>query len=80
MSDLRAFNSKDPAELTRRLEEFVDRCALVIKLVLTRSFNEEQIFTIWARGLISESDNPFWILHEDPLYLTAEYFNIDMAS
>jgi hypothetical protein len=80
MSDLRTFNSKDPAELQGRLDEFVERCALVVQVVLQRNYTEQQVFTSWLRGLISESDNPFWILHEDPLYLVAEYFNIDMAT
>ena len=80
MSDLRIFNSEDPAETKRRLDEFVARCELVIELVLQRNFNERQIFANWLRGLIGESENPFWILHEDPLYLVAEYFGIDAPS
>jgi hypothetical protein len=80
MSDLRIFNSEDPAETKRRLDEFVARCGLVIQHVLRRNFDERRIFANWLSGLIAESENPFWILHEDPLYLTAEYFGIDAAS
>jgi hypothetical protein len=80
MSDLRIFNQGDPAETSRRLDEFVARCELVIRVVLQRNFNEQQVFTTWLRGLIAESDDPFWILHEDPLYLTAEYFDLDMTN
>ena len=80
MSDLRRFNSNDPAELSRRLDDFVERCRLVMQVVLQRNFNEQQVFETWLRALIAESDNPFWILHEDPLYFVAEYLNMDMAS
>ena len=80
MSDLRTFDANDPAELARRLDEFVERCRLVIQVVLQRSYNEQQVFVQWLRGLIAESDNPIWLLHEDPLYLAAEYFNLDMAN
>jgi hypothetical protein len=80
MSDLRTFDPNDPAELSARLDEFVERCRLVMQVVLQRNYNEQQVFVNWLRGLISESDNPFWVLHEDPLYLAAEYLNMDMAN
>jgi len=80
MSDLRTFNSSDPAELQHRLDEFVGRCDAVMQFVLHKRFDERQIFTDWLRALIAESANPFWILHEDPLYMVADYLNLDVAS
>lgn len=80
MSDLSNFNQEDPAETNRRVDDFVSRCNLVMRDVLYKRYDERQLLTQWLRSLIRETDNPFWVLHEDPLYLTAEYFNLDMAS
>jgi hypothetical protein len=80
MSDLRTFDSDDKSEMSQRLDEFVARCELVISTVFQRNYNDRQIFAEWLRGLIAESENPFWILHDHPLYIIAEYLGIDTAS
>jgi hypothetical protein len=80
MSDIRTFDTTNPAELAVRLNEFVRRCLLVMQVVLQRSYNEQQVFERWLRALIAETQNPFWILHDDPLYFVAEYLNLDMAA
>ena len=80
MSDLHNFDAGSPAEMNRRLDEFVERCSLVMENVFKRRFNERQIFQEWLRGLIAESENPFWILHEHPLYIVAEYLGIETAN
>jgi len=66
--------------MDRRLDEFVLRCDVVMEQVFMRRFDERRAFVHWLRGLIAESDDPFWILHEHPLYFTAEYLGIDSAS
>jgi hypothetical protein len=79
MSDLHHFDAASKAEMTRRLDEFVARCGTVLQVVYQRRFDERQVFEQWLRGLIVESENPFWILHEHPLYVTAEYLGLDLG-
>jgi hypothetical protein len=80
MSGIRTFDTTDPAELSVRLDEFVARCLAIMQVVLQRSYNDQQVFETWLRALIAETENPFWILHDDPLYFVAEYLNLDIAA
>lgn len=79
MSDLHYFDKGSRREVEVRLDELVHRCLAVMEIVFQARYDERRIFEYWLRGVIGESEDPFWILHEHPLYLVADYLGFDPA-
>lgn len=79
MSDLHFFDNTSRREVDARLEEFIRRCLVVMEIVFQSRYDDRQVFEHWLRGVIGECEDPFWILHEHPLYLVADYLGLDPA-
>jgi len=79
MTDAYFFNADSPSEVAKRVQEFAHRCEMIVRHVFHREENDLETFKSWLEDLISSSDNVFLVLHDDPFYLVAEYFGVDMA-
>lgn len=78
MSDAYFFDASSPQELQRRIDEFVRRCEIIERQIFRKNEPDVGVFRSWLNDLISKSENTFWILHEDPFYLVAEYNGADV--
>jgi len=80
MSEVHIFNANDPDQIGRLRAEFITRCDLVLAQVFRKSWDIRQSFQEWVQHLVSESENPVWILHEHPLFIVAEYLGMDTST
>jgi hypothetical protein len=80
MSDLYFFNSSSADEARKALFEYEKRSLLILEHVFHRGYDVRQAFSQWFKELTGEQADPAFILHEEPLYLTAQYLGIDLAT
>ena len=77
MSDLRVFNGTSGEELAKRSADLKKRCDLVLAVVFGKGYDVRQAFDAWLTGLLADTQDPVWLLHEEPLILVAEYLGMD---
>jgi hypothetical protein len=81
MSDLHIL-ADSPDEIKRRIEEYAQRCGIIITNVFNKSHEAGSQFEKWFNNLVDDSikegDDPVLLLHEEPLYMVAEYLGVDI--
>jgi hypothetical protein len=71
-----------PSEIQSRTEAYIERCGMIITNVFRKSHIVRSEFDRWFNGLVSDTKNegndPVLLLHNNPLYLVAEYLGVDI--
>jgi hypothetical protein len=80
MSDLYVFNAGSSADLAKALDEFGKRGELILEHVFHKSYDVRLAFRGWFTDLAHEHENADLILHDEPLYLVAEYIGFDVTA
>lgn len=80
MTDAHFFDASSPVEARKRVDEFSHRCEMVARHVFRKSEKDVASFKEWLGALAGAAENVFLFLHDTPLYVTAEYFGVDMNS
>jgi hypothetical protein len=79
MSDLYYFSASSPQEVSKAIDEFAERGALIIEHVFHRGYDVRQAFRYWFHDLAREYENPSLLLHQDALTLAAQYLGLDLG-
>jgi hypothetical protein len=79
MSDLHTVEASTSEKTKARIDEYVERCGLTITKVFHKPPHVRREFEQWFATLLSESKNPLLLLHEEPLYLVAEYLGYNVS-
>ena len=80
MSDLHTFDANSPNEIAKRQSELRHRCDIELAQVFHKSYDIRQAFGAWLSTVMADSENPIWILHDEPLLIVAEYLGMDATT
>jgi len=80
MSDLHIFDAISPTEIAKREAELLQRCDIVLAQVFHKSYDIRQAFGTWLSTVMADSENPIWLLHDEPLLIVAEYLGMDATT
>jgi len=78
MSELHILDVSSSDEVKKRIDEYAKRCGAIITIVFKKPPEVKRQFKRWFNDLVSQSENPVLLLHEEPLYLVAEYLGFDI--
>ncbi len=81
MSDLHIL-ADSPDNIKKRIEEYALRCGMIITSVFKKSDEVKSQFEQWFNNLVNDSikegDDPVLLLHDEPLYMVADYLGVDI--
>lgn len=78
MTDEFFFDGDSAQELQQRIDDFISRCEMIEARVFHKGKLEVRDFRLWLDNLMAQIEDKFWILHENPFYLVAEYNGADI--
>jgi len=74
------FDGRSADEVAKRKVILLQRCDLVLSHIFRKNFDVRQSFREWLTDLMASSENPEWILHDEPLIIVAKYLGMDTTS
>src|SRR4051794_19605557 len=80
MSDLYLFDGRSADEMAKRKAILLQLCDLVLAHIFRKNFDVRQSFREWLTDVMASSENPEWILHDEPLITVAEYLGMDATT